>query len=222
MVGTNQSSSSELMECGHKPKETCINIHAVPVPKPSGVRGNPGPFGLLCFGMTTCMLMFVVTEWAEKNFVGTVMSYAMFYGGLGQLVAGILELIKGNTFAGTAFSSYGCFWMGWFLIKLLAADKLINTSFQTGETLYCALWATLTACFFVVTLRKNVCLQTIFSTLVITFSLLAGGQWNANCAQAAGYFGFFCGASAIYAAIAFLYEDELGFKLPGVAPTNFI
>ncbi|KAL6754425.1 hypothetical protein V8C86DRAFT_355095 [Haematococcus lacustris] len=34
-------------------------------PRPSGVRGNPGPFGLLCFGMTTCMLMFVTTTWSS-------------------------------------------------------------------------------------------------------------------------------------------------------------
>lgn len=73
-----------------------------------------------------------------------------------------------------------------------------------------------------VTLRKNGCLQTIFSTLVITFALLGAGVWDAKCEQAAGYFGFFCGSSAIYAAFAFLYKVELGVMLPGVRPTNYI
>ncbi len=60
------------------------------------------------------------------------------------------------------------------------------------------------------------------STLVITFSLLAGGMHSESCEKAAGYVGFFCGASAIYAAFAFLYKAELGISLPGVAPVNYI
>ncbi|EFJ46306.1 hypothetical protein VOLCADRAFT_93449 [Volvox carteri f. nagariensis] len=133
------------------------------------------------------------------------------------------ELIKGNTFGGTAFASYGCFWMGWFLLEYLSyGNKAGYPAARTGKTLWCALWAVLTAGFFVVTCRKNGCLMTIFSTLVITFSLLAGGVWNENCEQAAGYFGFFCGASAIYAAFVFLYKEELGISLPGVRPVAFI
>ncbi|KAL6747486.1 GPR1/FUN34/yaaH family-domain-containing protein [Haematococcus lacustris] len=196
-----------------------------PIPRPAGVRGNPGPFGLLCFGMTTCMLMFVTTTWSSAGFIPVVMSYAMFFGGAGQLIAGILELIKGNTFAGTAFSSYGCFWMGWFLFNYFAVSKITPSVLAvalTGDTLWCGLWGVLTFLFYIVTLRKNGCLQTIFLTLWITFFLLAGGNYSARCKEAAGYVGFFCGSSAIYAAIAMLYQDELGWTLPGMRPTNFI
>ncbi|GIL45123.1 hypothetical protein Vafri_2045 [Volvox africanus] len=90
-----------------------FHTQALVVRKPASINGDPGPFGLLCFGMTTCMLMFIYTGWAESNFLPTVMCYAMFYGGFGQFVAGVLELIGGNTFGGTAFCSYGAFWMGW-------------------------------------------------------------------------------------------------------------
>ncbi|GFR48506.1 hypothetical protein Agub_g10173 [Astrephomene gubernaculifera] len=187
------------------------------------VRGDPGPFGLLCFGMTTCMLMFITTRWSEKTFLPTVFCYAAFYGGFGQFVAGVLELIKGNTFGGTAFASYGAFWMGWFLLEFLSkSDPARYPVAKTGKTLWCGLWAFLTFGFFIVTLRKNGCLMTIFSTLVITFSLLAGGLWSDNSEHAAGYWGFFCGASAIYAAFAFLYKIELGIVLPGVRPVAFI
>ena len=60
------------------------------------------------------------------------------------------------------------------------------------------------------------------STLVITFALLSGGVWDPRCEQAAGYFGFFCGSSAIYAAFVFLYKIELGISLPGVRPVAYI
>ncbi|GLI60359.1 hypothetical protein VaNZ11_002483 [Volvox africanus] len=205
-------------------KQSQLKVQLVPVKEAQEwVRGDPGPYGLLCFGMTTCMLMFIKTRWAESLFLPTVICYALFYGGLGQFVAGVLELIKGNTFGGTAFASYGSFWMGWALLEYLHHT---NTSLyphaQVGKTLWCGLWAVLTAGFFVVTMRKNGCLMTIFSSLTVTFSLLAGGEWNERSEHAAGYIGFFCGASAIYAAFAFLYKVELGMTLPGVRKVAFI
>ncbi|KAJ9518848.1 hypothetical protein QJQ45_026107 [Haematococcus lacustris] len=193
-------------------------------PRPSGVRANPGPFGLLCFGMTTCMLMFTTTKWSPGGFLPVVVAYAAFFGGAGQLIAGILELIRGATFAGTAFSCYGCFWLGWFLWKLLETQKTVAPVVLvglTGDTLWCCLWAVFTACFFVVTLRKNTCLQVVFSTLTLTFILLAGANYSDACKLAAGYVGFFCGSSAIYAAIAMLYQEELGWALPGLHPTSY-
>ncbi|GIL45121.1 hypothetical protein Vafri_2045 [Volvox africanus] len=198
-----------------------FHTQALVVRKPASINGDPGPFGLLCFGMTTCMLMFIYTGWAESNFLPTVMCYAMFYGGFGQFVAGVLELIGGNTFGGTAFCSYGAFWMGWFLLEFVSHQDADNyPPARVGKTLWCALWALLTGGLFVATLRKNGCLMTIFSSLVVTFILLAGGEWSDKCHQAAGYIGFFCGASAIYAAFAFLYEKELGILLPGARPLN--
>ncbi len=90
------------------------------------------------------------------------------------------------------------------------------------SSLHTHLRAVLTAGFFVVTLRKNHCLQVIFSTLTVCFSLLAAGVDNVTVNKAAGYVGFFCGSSAIYAAFALLYREELGISLPGIAPTHYI
>ncbi|MEW5308094.1 MAG: hypothetical protein WDW38_000080 [Sanguina aurantia] len=203
----------------------------------AGAVGPPdsiGPFGLLCFGMTTCMLMFVTTTWASPAFIPMVIAYALMYGGLGQLLAGILEIIKGNTFAGTAFSSYGCFWLGFAVIEYISiVDKSYGINIVggfpgatgpnfTGKSLWFGLWGILTSGFFVVTLRKNGCLQTIFGTLLVTFFLLAGSSYQPLCGQAAGYIGFFCGSSAIYAALAMLYKSELGWILPGMRSCNYI
>ncbi len=113
-----------------------------------------------------------------------------------------------------------------FLLEYLThshkTEPLMYPLAKAGKTLWCGLWAFLTLGFFVVTCRKNGCLMTIFSTLVITFALLAGGVWSPNTEQAAGYFGFFCGSSAIYAAFAFLYKIELGYSLPGVRPVAYL
>ena len=80
-----------------------------------------------------------------------------------SLIHVLLQLIKGNTFGGTAFASYGAFWMGWFLLEYLSiTNKAMFPGVQSGKSLWCGLWAVLTFGFFIVTCRKNGCLMTIF------------------------------------------------------------
>eukprot|EP00775_Hariotina_reticulata_P003363 gene3363-3638_t len=109
------------------------------------------------------MLMFVTAKWAEVAALNAVIFYALFYGGVGQMVAGIFEMIKGNTFAATAFFSYGAFWCAWFALNAFAKTTqgpvTGATSFHVGETLIMCLWGVFTLCFFVPTLRKNICLM---------------------------------------------------------------
>jgi succinate-acetate transporter protein len=82
-----------------------------------------------------------------------------------------MQLIKGNTFAGTAFFSYGAFWMAFFVTNVLVATAPVNAttgvkvwlssaSFKAGQTLILGLWGLFTFGFFVPTLRKNGCLMT--------------------------------------------------------------
>ncbi|KAG2428945.1 hypothetical protein HXX76_011189 [Chlamydomonas incerta] len=186
------------------------------------VKGDPSFFGLLCFGMTTAMINFINTGWSADEFVPYPTVYGLVYGGIGQLIAGILELIKGDSFAGTAFASFGCFWMGWGLLTYTSYEYPdFGETAKTGQILWCSLWCVHSAGFLVVTARKNVCMQAIFTLVVITFALQAAGVRDENANKAAGYFGFGAAAVAIYAAFAFLYKAELGWELPGVAPTRY-
>lgn len=121
-------------------------------------------------------------------------------------------MVKGNTFAATAFFSYGAFWMAWYVAQFVVKTAAVAgtavpafsgaKTFPIGETLIMVLWGVFTFLFWIPTLRKNGCLCTVFGTLWVTFLLLAGGQWSAACGQAAGYIGFVCGCSAIYTAFA--------------------
>jgi uncharacterized protein len=186
--------------------------------------GSPGPFGLLCFGVTTSMLMFLVTTWADSSFVAVIASYATFYGGAGQFIAGIFELLHGNTYGATVFMSYGCFWMAFFLQHVFAAQygsKLTNVS-KIGSCLFYGIWAEVSFGFFIVSLNKNGCLMTIFASLIITLCLLIGGVYDEQCDLAAGYFGLFCGQSAVYMAFAEIYKDAIGVELPGIQPIQLI
>jgi succinate-acetate transporter protein len=137
-----------------------------------------------------------------------------------------VQLVKGNTFAGTAFFSYGGFWMAYFLLQYVVKVDKANfvgaAGFEVGETLFLCLWGVFTALFFVPTLRKNHCLMVVFSSLSVTFFLLAGGVWSPECHKAAGYVGFVCGCSAIYTAIAEIYEESLGINMPGLRAVRYL
>src|SRR6201989_312194 len=81
--------------------------------------GNPAPLGLLGFGMTTVLLNLHNAGFYELNTM--ILAMGIFYGGVAQIIAGIMEWKKGNTFATTAFTSYGLFWLS--LVGLIVLPK---------------------------------------------------------------------------------------------------
>ncbi|KAG7351725.1 acetate transporter [Nitzschia inconspicua] len=186
--------------------------------------GNPAPLGLLAFGMTTLMLMYVETGWAETEFEYVVAGNAIFYGGVGQMLVAIFEIIHGSSFSFAVFFSYGAFWLGWaFVLVERAKDYSAfgDASYPTGMTLFLIQWGILSTCFFIVTLRKNICLIVVFVLLSTTFYLLAAATATSSLAvkRAAGYFGFFTAVGAFYTGVAELINEEWGrHVLPGLRP----
>jgi len=80
---------------------------------------NPAPLGLMGFGMTTILLNIHNAGFFPLS--AMVLAMGFFYGGIAQIIAGIFEFKKGNTFAVTAFISYGLFWLS--LVILVLAPK---------------------------------------------------------------------------------------------------
>ena len=185
--------------------------------------GNPAPLGLFGFGVTTSMLMFVECHWAEPSFTDEVYGFALAFGGFVQLIAGVFELIKGSSFAFSVFGGYGGFWLAWAAIYHASKDNgsMIGSEYKDGKTLFFILWGCLTACFWVITFRKNMCLVIIFTLLVPTFFLLAASAQTeeVRVTKAAGYLGFFTAFMAIYTGVAELINEEFGgHVLPGLKP----
>lgn len=173
--------------------------------------GNPAPLGLLGFGMTTVLLNFHNAGFYELN--SMILAMGICYGGIAQVIAGIMEWKKGNTFATTAFASYGFFWLS--LVALIVLPKLGWTakSDDTAMAAYLAMWGLFTAVMFVGTLRLNRALQVVFFTLTILFFLLAFGDFTGaspGFKQFTGWEGIVCGFSAIYAGLAQVLNELFG------------
>ncbi|MGE9551017.1 acetate uptake transporter [Erwinia amylovora] len=171
---------------------------------------NPGPLGLMGFGMTTVLLNLHNAGFFPLTAV--IISMGIFFGGVAQILAGLLESKKGNTFGLTAFTSYGCFWLSLIGILVLPKMGLAEASDATQLGAYLALWGVFTLFMFFGTLRGNRALQFVFASLTVLFALLAYGNITGNHAvlRFAGYEGIVCGASAIYLAMAEVINEQLG------------
>jgi len=171
---------------------------------------NPAPLGLMGFGMTTVLLNIHNAGFFELG--SMILAMGIFYGGVAQVIAGIMEFKKGNTFGTTAFTSYGLFWMT--LVFLIVFPTL---GWKQGPPAgfmgwYLFMWGLFTFFMWIGTFGNNRALQTVFFTLWILFFLLAIKDWSGAriVGIIAGYEGIFCGLSAIYLAMAEVINETQG------------
>ena len=170
---------------------------------------NPGPLGLLGFGMTTVLLNLHNSGMLPLSIVIVAMGIAL--GGLAQILAGIREMRQGNTFAGTAFTAYGLFW--WSLVIIWANPfPGIEAADKTSLAFYLLLWGIFTLFMFVGTLKHNKATQVVFGSLTVLFFLLSISDFTGNhtITMIAGFEGIFCGLSAIYSAMGQIVNAEFG------------
>ncbi len=188
--------------------------------KVKDTTANPAPLGLMGFGMTTVLLNLHNAGFFK---LGTmILAMGIFYGGIAQIIAGIMEWKKNNTFGTTAFTSYGLFWLS--LVWLIVAPKIglgdVNES--SAMAAYLFMWGLFTAVMFLGTLKLNKALQFVFGTLALLFFLLAYGDYTGSAAikHIAGYEGIICGLSAIYTALAQVLNEVYGRTVAPLGPVK--
>ena len=171
------------------------------------MTSNPAPVGLLGFGMTTVLLN--LHNAGLIGFSSMILGMGIFYGGIAQFVAGMMEWKKNNTFGTAAFMSYGAFWLSLVALVVMPKMGLADAPDKGSMVAYLSLWGIFTFCMFIGTLKLNKTLQVIFLTLTILFFLLAASEYtgSATIKHIAGWEGIFCGFSAIYGAIAQVLND---------------
>ena len=179
---------------------------------------NPAPLGLLGFGMTTVLLNLHNAGFYPLN--SMILAMGLAYGGLAQVIAGIMEYKKGNTFGTVAFSSYGLFWWSLVLLLVLPQTKIwevseispLQPTTSTAMAAYFFMWGLFTFLMFFGTLNKTRALQFVFASLAVLFFLLTAKELTASTDLGiiAGYEGIICGLSAFYLAIAEVLNEICG------------
>jgi succinate-acetate transporter protein len=196
---------------------------------------NPAPLGLLGFGVTTVLLNFV-HNFRLGQVDGMILGMGLAYGGLAQVIAGVMEYKRGNTFGTVAFTSYGLFWWSYAFLNLLS-----RCAFFTGYALpsneafmaYFFMWGLFTLLMFFGTLNKNRAIQFVFISLAILFFLLTArfgllAYYSSSITKAdmdmftqiIGIEGIICGLSAFYLAIAEVLNEAHGKTVLPICPVG--
>lgn len=170
---------------------------------------NPAPLGLAGFAMTTILL-----NLHNAGFYGLsvmIMGMGIFFGGIAQLIAGIMEWKQGNTFGSLAFVSYGSFWLS--LVFIWAGPVMgLPAADPVSMGFYLAMWGVFTFALFIGTLKGKTIGKLVFGSLVVLFFLLALANFTGSHAihTFAGYEGILCGGFALYESAALVINEKFG------------
>ena len=174
-------------------------------------NANPAPLGLMGFGLTTVLLNLHNAGFFELN--SMILATGIFYGGVAQIIAGIMEWKKNNTFGTLAFTSYGFFWLTlagiWLFPTVFKGAGAATAASETALALFFVFWGLFTLYMFIGSLKLNRALQAVFGLLTILFFLLAARDFGggATVGKIAGYEGILTGLSALYAAMAQILNE---------------
>jgi len=165
---------------------------------------DPAPLGLAAFAGTTFVLSLFNSGLGSATLVAVVLPLALLYGGLVQLLAGMWEFRNDNTFGAVAFTSYGAFWISYFVYAEYVAGSLPPADAHTATGIFLLMWTIFTAYMTLAALKTNAALIGVFSAVLATFVLLTVGEFveSSLLLHAGGYFGLLAAALAWYASAA--------------------
>lgn len=190
---------------------------------------NAAPLGLLAFSLTTVLLTLVNVGVFPLN--SMILAMGLVYGGAAQVIVGIMEYRRGNTFGTTVFTSFGLFWLSFVALIMLPGMSIFSgIGAPTGNamTSYFFMWGLFTFALFFGTLKASRSLQLVFATTAVLFFILAASNLTGNAAlignfrlnTLAGYEGIICGFSAFYLGVAEVLNDTYHRTVLPVFPTT--
>jgi succinate-acetate transporter protein len=198
--------------------EQGAGTHAVGT-APLHIVADPAPLGLAAFAMTTLALSLGnANVWPAG--VVAALGLALVYGGFAQLLAGMWEFARKNTFGAIAFTSYGAFWISYYVLGHFLLGGLRPAVAGQAVGVFLLGWTIVTFYLMIASLRVNGAVLAVFVALDITFVLLTIGAFEANVHinKVGGWVGVVTAAFAFYASAAGVINDTFKKTLLPVFP----
>jgi len=184
---------------------------AQPATKPAAPAsgwGNSAPLGLAAFAVTTFMLSMINAKLMPAEITPVVFGVALMYGGVAQLIAGVIQFRTGNTFTGVLFSTFGAFWLSLFAIVQFFFKDI--PAAQQGHALGLFLYGfgIFTVWIAAASFRTNVVVVVALAGLAATLFVLGAGNYYGSglAVETGGYMGLGVAALAAYLSCAELCE----------------
>lgn len=177
-------------------------------PAASGAWGNSAPLGLAAFAVTTFMLSMINAKLMPAEIEPVVFGVALMYGGIAQLIAGVIQFRTGNTFTGVLFSTFGAFWLSLFAVVQFFLKDIPPA--QAGHALGLFLYGfgIFTVWIWIASFRTNAVVVTALAGLAATLFVLGVGNYYGSglTIETGGYMGLGVAALAAYISCAELCE----------------
>lgn len=177
--------------------------------------GNSAPLGLAAFAVTTFMLSVINAKLMPAAITPVVFGVALMFGGLTQLIAGVIQFRIGNAFTGVLFSTFGAFWLSLyaiaeFFLKDITAPTATATAVLHGQALGLFLYAfgAFTVWILIASFRTNAFVVLALAGLAATLFVLGAGNYNGSgfTVETGGYMGLVVAALAAYIGLSELCE----------------
>ncbi len=168
---------------------------------------NPAPLGLAAFGVTTIVLSSINAALLPADALAAVVPLAFAFGGVAQVITGVLEFKNGNTFGTVAFTAYGAFWLWYSMLVWTVGAGWIKAPSTTGIAATLLMWGIFTFYLWICTFKSNKGIFATFLLLWLTFLVLAAADfgWGAG-KKLGGILGLFTGGIALYVSFAEIFN----------------
>jgi succinate-acetate transporter protein len=189
---------------------------------PAPITADPAPLGLAAFALTTFVLSMMNANFVSDAGVPVVLGLALAYGGAAQLLAGMWEFRTGNTFGAVAFTSFGAFWISFFVFVAFFEGAVPRANAGDAVGLYLIAWGIFTAYMFIASLRTTTAIATVFLLLTATFIVLGIGDASGTegITKVGGWIGIATAAAAWYASFAVVTNSTFGRTVLPVRPLS--
>ncbi|KAJ1303114.1 hypothetical protein OPQ81_011315 [Rhizoctonia solani] len=182
---------------------------------------NPSPLGMFALAATTLMWSLYNARTRGLTEINAVIGMALAVGGLVQLLAGMWEFVTGNTFAATAFTILGGFWISYGIMYWPSSGSLsaYSTVGALGSALgiYFMVWMIVTLMLLLGSLRGSIPLATTFFFIFLMYMLLGIAQFTGSVGarRAGGILGCIGSFAAFYTGALGLHNrDTTYYNLP--------
>ncbi len=165
---------------------------------------DPAPLGLAAFSVTLLVFSMFSAGLLDSTGAPVVLGLALAYGGLAQLLAGMWEFRRGNTFGAATFGSYGAFWLSYWLLEQFFAGRIPGGERSSAIALFYISWAILTGLLWVASTRTTAVISLMLFLLTVTYLMIGIGDagTHAELVKIGGWFGLATAATGLYAAFA--------------------
>jgi len=181
---------------------------------------DPAPLGLAAFAVTLFVFSMFNAGLLDRSGAPVVLALALAYGGLVQLLAGMWEFRRGNTFGAVAFGSYGAFWLSYWLLEQFFAGRIPGAERSSAIALFYVSWAIVTALLWIASTRTTAVVSLMLFLLALAFLMLGIGDagTHGELIKIGGWLGLASAAAGLYGAFASVINSTVERTLLPLVP----